>query len=100
MKSGGWMNPLAPHLNLDSHQPEAAALYAALVYMSQLLAMYPQPYIGPLPFDVALWFVLDNESVTKDIDYELDLTSSVFDYIHVDYDILQGIQQELSQLPI
>jgi hypothetical protein len=100
MKLGGWMNPLAPHLDLDSHRPEAAALYAALVYVSRFLEMHPQPTIGPLPYAVALRFILDNQSMTNDIDYELDLTSSVFDYIRANYDILQGIQRELLHLLI
>jgi hypothetical protein len=40
---GGHMPDIVMHLNMDSHQPEAAALFAALTYTQQLLTMYPCP---------------------------------------------------------
>jgi hypothetical protein len=34
LKSGGWMNLIVEHLDLDSHRQEAAAPYASMVFMS------------------------------------------------------------------
>ena len=99
-KSGGWMTPLAEFLELDSHRPEAAALYAAMHFLQGFLRRNPQTFIGPLPEHTALRFVLDNKSVTQDLEWNLDVTSSVFEYLRADYDILQGIQRLKDTLPI
>jgi len=45
---GGHMPMLAEYLDMDSHRPEAAALFAAHTFLGSFLLDYPQP-IGPLP---------------------------------------------------
>jgi hypothetical protein len=44
--------------------------------------------------------VLDNESVTTDIDWEYSIETSVYDYLKADYNILQGIQSVTQELAI
>jgi len=45
---GGHMPALAEYMEMDSHHPEAAALFAAHTFLGSFLMDYPQP-IRPLP---------------------------------------------------
>jgi hypothetical protein len=48
-----------------------------------------------------LHFLLDNKSVTEDdLKWEFEDSTSVFNYLKPDYDLLQGIQHEICNLPI
>jgi hypothetical protein len=84
---------------MDSHHPEAAALYASLCFVRLLLLKYPRgPTTRLIP---RLHFVLDNKSVADDdLKWEFEDSTSVFNYLKSDYDLLQGIQREICNLPI
>jgi len=41
VRSGGWMSPTAEFIDLDSHRPEAAALYAAQMFLQCFLRKFP-----------------------------------------------------------
>jgi hypothetical protein len=96
---GGNLPVLAEYLDMDSHRPEAAALYAALCFIQLLLCNYPRgPLTGP---PLNLPFILDNKSVAEDdLKWHYGDSTAVFNYLKFDYDLLQGIQREISNLPI
>ena len=56
--------------------------------------------IGPQPYLACVEFCLDNKSVTTDIKWTYAADTSVYDYLKVDYDIVQGIQTLKHCLPI
>jgi hypothetical protein len=99
VKCGGNLPNLAEYIDMDSHQPEGAALFAALCFVRLLLTKYPRgPTTGVVP---SLSFVLDNKSVAEDdLEWTYGQETSVFDYLKSDYDLLQGIQREINTLPI
>jgi hypothetical protein len=84
---------------MDSHHPEGAGLYATLCFICLLLLDHPQgPLTGMIP---QLHFVLNNKSVTiDDLEWTFNNDTSVYTYLKADYDILQGIQHEIANLPI
>lgn len=43
VRLGGNMPDIAEYLDMDSHRPEAAALYAALVFTRKILDDFPPP---------------------------------------------------------
>jgi hypothetical protein len=90
---------LAEYIDMDSHRPEAAALYALLCFVQLLLHQHPWgPHACTTP---RLQFVLDNKSIAKDdLSWDYNLTTSVFDFLKSDCDILQGIQHQITNLPI
>jgi len=96
---GGHMPMLAEYLDMDSHHPEAAALFAAHTFLGSFLLDYPRP-IGPLSENSRLRFVLDNRSVTTDIEWTFDINTSPFDYLKADYNIIQAIQEQNRKLPL
>jgi hypothetical protein len=87
---GGNLPALADHIDMDSHHPEAAALYASLCFVHLLLSKYSRGLTtGLIP---RLHFVLDNKSVAEDdLKWEFEDSTSVFNYLKSDYDLLQGI---------
>jgi len=85
-------------LDMDSHRPEAAALYAALIFTRKLLEEHPCP--TPIINPPSIQYVLDNKSVMQDLDWEFSLSSSVFDFLKADYNIQQGIYSTIAKLPI
>jgi len=98
---GGHMPMLAEYIEMDSHRPEAAALYAAHTFLGSFLldhCNHPRP-IGPLPLNACLCFVLDNKSVMTDIDWTFDVETSQFDYLKANYNI-QATQQKNAALPL
>jgi hypothetical protein len=99
VKCGGNLPNLAEYIDMDSHRPEAAALFSALCFVWLLLTKYPRgPTTGNVP---RLHFVLDNKSVAEDdLEWKFGQDTSVFDYLKSDYDLLQGIQREIESLPI
>jgi hypothetical protein len=90
---------VAKYIDMDSHCPEGAALYASLCFVRQLLIEYPcGPDTGNIP---CLHFVLDNNSVADDdLKWTFNSETSVYDFLKSDYDILQGIQYQCVNLPI
>ena len=98
VRLGGHLPPLAEMIDADSHRPEAAALYAAHVLVEELL--HKHPFIGPHLPTLRIDFCLDNKSVQTDTDWTYDTSTSVFDYLKADYDIIQGIQRYQDLLPI
>jgi hypothetical protein len=99
VKCRGNLPNLAEYIDMDSHRPEAAALFSALCFVRLLLTKYPKgPTTGIVP---TLQFVLDNKSVAEDdLEWTFGQETTVFDYLKSDYDLLQGIQQQIKTLPI
>jgi hypothetical protein len=100
VKCGGNLPNLADYIEMDSHHPEGAALFAALCFVRLLLAKYPRgPVTGAVP---SLRFVLANQSVAEDDleQWKYGQETSVFDYLKSDYDLLQGIQCKIEAVPI
>jgi hypothetical protein len=99
VKCGGNLPNLGEYIEMVSHCPEGAALFAALCFVRLLLAKYPRgPITGAVP---SLCFVLDNQSVAEDdLEWKYGQETSVFDYLKSDYDLLQGIQCKIEALPI
>ncbi len=89
---GGKLPQLAKFIDMDSHQPEAAALFAALVMVRLLLRENPiKPETQPA---MQVKYFLDNKSVIDDLEWNFNAQTSVFNYLKSDYDILQGINTE------
>jgi hypothetical protein len=99
VKCGGNLPNLAEYIEMDSHRPKGAALFAALCFVCLLLAKYPRgPITGAVP---SLRFFLDNQSVAEDnLEWKYGQETSVFDYLKSDYNLLQGIQGKIEALPI
>jgi hypothetical protein len=99
VKCRGNLPNLAEYIDMDSHCPEGAALFSALCFVCLLLTKYPQgPTTGVIP---KLQFVLDNKSIAvDDLEWTYGQETSVFDYLKSDYNLLQGIQCDIKNLPI
>ena len=100
VKCSGNMPDLAKFLDMDSHRPESAALFAALCFTRKLLHQFPRPPLtGILP---NLRIYLDNKSVAdNNLEWTFDDTNTpVFDFLKANYDILQGILQVINELPL
>ena len=92
------MPALAKYLDLDSHCPEDAVLFAAMCFTQQLLAMHPKP---PTTMNnTHVYYGLDNKSITMDSNWRYNLETLVFDYLKADYDILHGVLQLKESLPL
>jgi hypothetical protein len=77
---------------MDSHQPEAAALFTAMVMVQRLLdENLPDPTSQPA---TRVKYVLDNKSVIDDIEWTFGPQTSVYNYLKPDYDILQAINDK------
>jgi hypothetical protein len=95
---GGKLPHLAKFTDMDSHQPEAAALFAALVLVCRLLTENPiDPESQPAK---SVRYFLDNKSVIDDLEWPFDEQTSVFDYLKADFDILHGINIERDTAPL
>ncbi len=99
LKCGGNLPTLADYIDMDSHCPKGAGLYAALCFVRLLLLDHPQsPLTGMIPW---LHFVLDNKRIAiDDLEWTFNNDTSVYTYLKADYNILQGIQHEIANLPI
>jgi hypothetical protein len=95
---GGIMPPIAEFLEMDSHHPEAGALFAAVTFLESFLSRYPNPMQDPPDFPLQI--TLDNKSVIQDTDRHYDDGTGVYDFLHADYDILQGIKATRARLPL
>ena len=97
---GGNMPDPAEFIDMDSHHPESAALYAALCFVQELLACFPHgPLTGDLP---PLQCCLNNKSVAvNDLEWNFNnINTPVYDFLKADYDILQGILHVINKLPL
>ena len=96
----GLLPPSAPYAHHASKQPEAAALYAALQWIANLLKWYPNNMsnAGTTP---TLPFPINNKSVIDDIVHHpvMDLTPT-FQLLTPNFDITQAIQMLIPTLPI
>ena len=100
VRCGGNMPNPAEFIDMDSHRPESAALYAALCFVQELLARFPRgPLTGDLP---PLRCCLDNKSVAvNDLEWNFNnINTPVYDFLKADYDILQGILHVIDKLPL
>jgi hypothetical protein len=87
---GGHMPSIAELLEMDSHRPEGGALFAAVSFLDYFLTKHPNPMQQPP--DNPIGITLDNKSVVQDTDRHYDDQTAVYDFLHADYDILQGIK--------
>jgi hypothetical protein len=97
---GGGILPLsAQYAKHASKRPEAAALYAALQWISTLLRRYPDNTTdaGDTP---ALPIPIDNKSVIDDIHRPINELTPTFQLLTPDFDIIQAIRQLINDLPI
>jgi hypothetical protein len=99
VKGGGLLPPPAMYTDHYSKRPEAAALFAGLSWIYDLLQQFPDtsPDSGPPP---SLPIPIDNESVLKDINRLTNDQTPTFQYISPDYDIIQAIQTLIKAMPI
>ena len=96
---GGLLPPSAPHQGHASKRPAAAALYAALTWISLMLEKYPDhtSNAGTTP---ALPIPVDNQSVIDDIHRPVTDLSPTFMMLTPDFDIIQAIRTLIPTLPI
>jgi hypothetical protein len=94
----GKLPHLAKFTDMDSHQPEAAALFAALVLVRRLLTYNPIDQESQPAKSVK--YFLDNKSVIDDLEWPFNEQTSVFDYLKADFDILHGINIERDAAPL
>lgn len=97
--SGGLLPPSAPLTHHASKRPEAAALYAALTWINELLTQHPDhtSNAGTTP---ALPIPVDNQSVIDDIIRPVTNLSPTFMMLTPDFDIIQAIRRMIKKLPI
>ena len=96
---GGFLPPTAQYMAPYSKRPEAAALFAGLSWINDLLKQHPDtnpdnnaPPILPIP--------VDNEGVVKDVHRTINDQTPTFHLLNPDYDILQAIRLLIETLPI
>jgi hypothetical protein len=95
--AGGNLPTLGKFIDMDFHQPEAAALFAALALAN---TNNPPPDQGKPQAAKQLQIQLDNKSVINDANWTLDLQTSVYNFPKADYDILQAINYKITQAQI
>ena len=98
-QGGGILPPSAQYTKHASKRPEAAALYAALQWLTTLLWRYPDSTndAGETP---ALPIPIDNQSVIEDIHRPTSELTSIFQLLTPDFDIIQAIWMLIHELPI
>ena len=96
---GGLLPPSAPHQGHALKRPEAAALFAALTWISLMLEKYPDhtSTAGTTP---ALPIPVDNQSVIDNIRRPVTDLSPTFMMLTPDFDIIQAIRTMIPMLPI
>jgi hypothetical protein len=99
VKGGGFLPPTAQYLDHYSKCPEAAALFAGLSYVHDLLQCYPDMNnnndpTSPFPIPV------DNKSVITDIHHTVNDLTPTFHLLSPDYDILQATRSVILALPM
>jgi len=97
VEGGGFLPPTAKYMDPYSKRPEAAALFAGLIWIKNLLEEYPNHTDNeptPLPIPV------DNQAVIADVHRVFNQQSSTYAHISSDFDILQAIRTTIENLPI
>jgi hypothetical protein len=96
---GGLLPSPATYTDHYSKRPEAAALYAGLSWIRDLLHQYPDtnPASGPSP---SLPVPIDNDSVIKDVQRQVNDQTPTFHLLSPDYDIIQAIRTIIADMPI
>jgi hypothetical protein len=102
---GGLLPPPPCYQHHSSKRPEAAALYAGITWIQELLTKYPgnrNPISDPeSPEDTPILTIYtDNKSVISDVQHRKDDLTPTFQFLRPDHDIIQGIQDRLSGFPI
>jgi hypothetical protein len=99
VKGGGLLPRSAQYMQPYSKRPEAAALYASLIWIRDLLRRYPDacrdeqnPPTLPIP--------VDNKAVIDDIHQTINDLTPTFRLLSPDYDIIQATRQLIAKLPI
>ena len=97
--SGDLIHLSAPYARHTLKRPDAAALYAALTWIMDLLHKYPDDtsQVGETP---ALPIPVDNKLVINDIQCPINALTPTFQMLTPDYDIIQAIHTTISKLPI
>jgi hypothetical protein len=96
---GGFLPPTAKYMTPYSKRPEAAALFAGLSWIMDLLEAHPDT--NPDNDTPALLTIpVDNDGVVKDVHRTINDQTPTFHLLSPDYDILQAIRTLLKKLPI
>jgi hypothetical protein len=99
VQGGGFLPPTAQYLQPYSKRPEAAALFAGLSWITDLLQTYPNANPNPAAHPI-LPIPVDNEAVIKDLLQTITDQTPTFHLLSPDYDILQAIRSTIDALPI
>jgi hypothetical protein len=96
---GGYLPPPAKYTNHYSKRPKAAAIYAGLNWIHDLLKRFPNsnPIAGSTPTFPVL---VDNTSVINDIHGNINNLTPTFHFLRADFDIIQGICTLCDRLPL
>jgi hypothetical protein len=96
---GGLLPPPATYTNHYSKRPEAAALFAGLSWIYDLLHQHPDnnPDSGPTP---ALPIPIDSKSVLDDLKRPINQQTPTYQLLSPDYDIIQAIRTIIDDMPI
>jgi hypothetical protein len=96
---GGFLPPTAKYMTPYSKRPEAAALFAGLSWIMDLLEAHPDT--NPDNDTPALLTIpVDNDGMVKDVHHTINDQTPTFHLLSPDYDILQAIRTLLKKLPI
>ena len=98
ISSGSLLHPSAPYSHHASKRLEAAALYAALTWIMDILHKYPNntSHAGDTP---ALPIPVDNKSVIDDIHRPITNFTPTFQLLTPNYDIIQAICTRSANYP-
>jgi hypothetical protein len=99
VKGGGFLPPTAQYMKPYSKCPEAAALFAGLSWIQDLLQQYPNMNLDTDP-NPTLPIPVDNDAVIKDLLQTINEQTPTFHLLSPDYDILQAIRTTIAALPI
>ena len=100
ISGSGLLPPSAPYAHHASKRPEAAALYAALQWINQLLTKHDPDTTSDAGNTPALPIPIDNLSVIQDIQRTNDEMTTTFQMLTPDFDIIQAIRKLIPKLPI
>jgi hypothetical protein len=98
VSTGGKLPHLAKFIDMDSHQLEAAALFAAIVLVRRLLTKNPiDPETQPTK---SVRYFLDNKSIIDHLEWPFGEQMSIFNCLKANFDILYGINTEQDAAPL
>jgi hypothetical protein len=99
VRGGGRLPQPAQYADESSKRPKAAAIYASLHWIHDLLLQYPDhaPSDNSNP---PLSIYVDNKAVLQDLARPVDDTTPAFHFLTPEYDIIQGIRTLRASLPV